>query len=180
MLWDKQPYVLGGPDWTHPEWQREVVAAKVHGGYDVNAEFNDFERSHDIATIFLDEDAPVRSLPWGKLKTSDIGTDLTLVGYGWDDGSEQTGDGTKRRTTMKLTEIYDDWLTLEREDGTVCHGDSGGPTFIKRDGVWMIVGVIAWMDDEECSGNAYSTNVAGHSDFMEWATTPPGPHTEVF
>jgi secreted trypsin-like serine protease len=74
------------------------------------------------------------------------GDQVILAGYGISDARKKTGAGELRRTTVTVlqpqfgkTEI----LLDQRQGSGACHGDSGGPAFVERDGKLYLMGVTS-------------------------------------
>jgi hypothetical protein len=116
--------------------------------WDTAFDQNQLPNGHDIGLIELDKPAPAsaKPLPWIQktLPASFQGGKIRLVGYGLNDGFGQTGAGTKRTVEVTLNTIGDKTLAVGQFGATSCNGDSGGPAFVKIDGVETLVGVTSY------------------------------------
>lgn len=112
--------------------------------------------SFDVAWIELREDAPkdFMALPiLGSKKELHGNSPIHLVGYG--NSSPENGKievGEKFTTSTHLKKYYDNArffhiLLLEGEKGHgACHGDSGGPAYVKTKKGWAIIGITNGFD----------------------------------
>lgn len=112
-------------DWVyHPEWSYAGLGLGL-------------AENHDIALVFLEE--PARELPLGWLPTAEEaeqiedGAEVTIVGWGMRDASDTTSYGTKQIGVSAISELADYELQVGADGNATrkCHGDSGGPTFLK-------------------------------------------------
>jgi hypothetical protein len=74
------------------------------------------------------------------------GGTVLLAGYGISDGVEQTGSGTLRsvETIIKSASFSESEVLVDQTNGKgACHGDSGGPAFIRKDGKLLVFGVTS-------------------------------------
>ncbi len=155
-LIDKDPadvLVFFGDD-THKLDQgfiREVSSMKVRRPIDWEMTFPSF----DVAWIELKEAAPssFRPLPILSSKIELPIAPVHLAGHG--NSSPTNGQikaGVKFITTTNLKTYYDNSrffhiLLFEGEEGQgACHGDSGGPAYIKTSKGWAIIGVTNGFD----------------------------------
>lgn len=100
----------------------------------------------DVGLVRLAEpvtDVAPMPLNLAALGGADLERPIRYVGFGVSDGTNHSGGGLKRTTTLPLT-----WLTdvsyLSDQDGTgTCFGDSGGPGMVDEDGAWRVVGVVS-------------------------------------
>jgi hypothetical protein len=131
----------------HPQWSRELNTV------------------HDVALLRLA--APVRGVDPYPLNTRRLegreGTPLFYVGYGADEGWQQTGAGVKRSTTLTLQQVRPGVYLSTAADTGVCFGDSGGPGFLQVDGQWAVAGVNSALgvegDADPCLGSSIQTRV---------------------
>ncbi len=112
--------------------------------------------SFDVAWVELEEEAPAnyKALPILSQKEELPSSDLVhLAGFGnssLEDG--KIAAGTKFVTTTRLKKYYDNSrffhiLLFEGDQGQgACHGDSGGPAYIKTKKGWAIIGVTNGYD----------------------------------
>lgn len=75
-----------------------------------------------------------------------VGSMVLLAGYGWSDGINKTGSGILRfvETDIESTTFSSTEIVLNQKNGKgACHGDSGGPAYIKVGNEWALVGVTS-------------------------------------
>ncbi|MGZ3693421.1 MAG: S1 family peptidase, partial [Bdellovibrionota bacterium] len=91
-------------------------------------------------------------LPKGYKKVSSVGTDseiksganVILAGYGIDNARTKTGAGRLRKTAVQITNSRTgkSEMILDQSHGHgACHGDSGGPAYVTRNGKMILAGV---------------------------------------
>jgi V8-like Glu-specific endopeptidase len=116
--------------------------------WDTAFDQNNLPGGHDIGLVELARPAPshIKPVPYIKstIPTSAQGGKIRLVGYGLNDGFGQTGAGTKRTVEVTLNTIGEQTLAVGAFGQTSCNGDSGGPAFIKVDGVETLVGITSY------------------------------------
>lgn len=74
------------------------------------------------------------------------GDEVILAGYGITNALKKTGAGTLRRATVKVDnpEFGKTEILLDQHQGSgACHGDSGGPAFVQRNGKDYLLGVTS-------------------------------------
>ena len=92
-----------------------------------------------------------------------VGEVVTIVGYGLTQAG--AGDpGTKRRAQTTITRVTSQnfWIGAgHKTPPTTCNGDSGGPTFVRRDGVEVLLGVHSATEDApvSCLGVGFDVRV---------------------
>jgi len=115
---------------------------------------------YDGGVIVLAEDAPIPPTAiWeGSLKQVELGTPMTSVGWGTDDGQGNGSSGIKRSATLTLDKRTNMFLVSDSfsnpNQANICSGDSGGPQFIEVDGRMIQASVHSW-------GDAYCTQKSG-------------------
>lgn len=125
----------------------------------------------DLALALLAEPQPVTPKPWNRDSLSGrVGQALRAVGFGTTGNDE--GSGTRRQVNLTLRELSQERFTLgDRSARGVCHGDSGGPSFMTfEDGVERVIGVHSYTLTEACTDGA-DVRVDFYEDFIsEWLT----------
>lgn len=116
------------------------------------------------------------------------GSTVTLAGYGMTtplsppDGGD-SGAGTLRKVeqTVLKSSYGDTEFTVSLKERGACHGDSGGPAYLRKDGQLYLIGVASRMtendrvanngdaNDFSCSVDMVYTNVIKSSDWINKA-----------
>jgi secreted trypsin-like serine protease len=50
----------------------------------------------------------------------------------------------RRYQNGQLLDGYEAWVTPGSEGAQACHGDSGGPVLLEREGQRYVIGVVSW------------------------------------
>lgn len=122
-----------------------IPAASVvyHPGYDAVSIEN------DVAVIRLSQDVSGVTPVQLATTTPTVGETIEIVGYGVT--SENAEDyGTKRRTQNTIGLVMATQYVFYGASGAVgshCYGDSGGPSFVMRNGKQLQVGIHSWGED---------------------------------
>jgi len=122
-----------------------IPAASVvyHPGYD------GVEIENDVAVIRLSQDVPGITPVQLATTTPAVGETIEIVGYGVT--SEYAEDyGTKRTTQNTIGKVTTTQYVFYGASGAVgshCYGDSGGPSFVMRNGKQLQVGIHSWGED---------------------------------
>ncbi len=104
------------------------------------------------------------------------GETVVLAGFGISDAETKKGAGTLRETTVQIadenfgkTEI----LVAENHGHGACHGDSGGPAFVKSDANLLLWGVTSRSypnsAPDDCAHEAIYTKIMDQMDFIHHA-----------
>jgi hypothetical protein len=134
---------------THPDY--EPLTTSTYGKY-------------DAGILVLTEEAPITPTAiWaGNLKKVEIGTHMTSVGWGTDDGQGNGTSGVKRSADLTLDERTVMFLISDSfsnpNQANICSGDSGGPQFIEEDGRQIQVAIHSW-GDLDCVSKGGSTRI---------------------
>lgn len=122
---------------------------------------------YDIALVRLRDPAPagIEPMPINlePLDQSLVGSTLLAVGFGANDGENQTGFGTKRRVFLPINEILPRLIGMGDDQVNTCQGDSGGPGFYDIDGVETVIGITS-TGPQGCVGNSHQTRVDVYRD----------------
>ena len=99
------------------------------------------------------------------------GYPVTLVGYGIT-SANGGGNGTKRMVTVPINSLSADGTTINVGNATMggCHGDSGGPAYIKMpDGTWRVFGAThgAGPGGPDCAGTGVWSVLSASIDWIE-------------
>lgn len=151
-------FVLGANAFS-PEKVLKVASGKQHPNWD--------GQGNDIALITLAQDAPVT--PMEVLKKMDdtfIGKSLFFVGYGVNNGLNQTGEGSKRAVSIPVTKVDPTSFAYAGAGKNTCNGDSGGPAFYQdASGKYLVAGVTSY-GDVYCSKFGVDTRVDAFISFL--------------
>ena len=128
----------------------------------------------DISLITLSEDAPAGYAPVPILSASEPlndGETVTLAGYGQTNINDTSTTHLLRKVDTQL--VTNSAATEELEVGDTpgrgaCHGDSGGPAFVNRNGQLYLVGVTSrdTNPDGRCENNTIYTDVRYYQDWI--------------
>ncbi len=140
-----------------------VVADQVEGSWEAYAEiksmvshpdYSEQTAKHDIAVLYLEsgiQDFGTMALNTEYLVQSDVGENLTYVGYGLTDSDRANSGGTRRKVNVPIY-YYDNNFAFTYADGeskNVCNGDSGGAAIWQDPDTdsWELVGVNTFVFD---------------------------------
>jgi len=146
-----------GPDATKPEAIRQSTAYYVH------PHFDPIEMTNDLAILEFDGGLPVGYSPITlaeNAKGLNRRRKITLAGYGIPAMNELN------KISLRL-ESVDDKLSFKQTGKLrICHGDSGGPALISKDGEFVLVGIgNSVLGDGNCAGTSYYTRV---DPYLNW------------
>ncbi len=134
----------------HPSWNAATLA-------------------NDIALLLLERPQPVTPKAWNTATLEGRGGQLVrAVGYGTIGNGQASGVRRQVELTLRQFNI----VILSLGDFTsrgICHGDSGGPTFMTfDDGVERVIGVHSFTRSESCTDGA-DTRVDSYTTFItQW------------
>lgn len=159
-----------------------VQSVEVHPDYDNQAQ-------HDAAVLTLVEPVTgIAPMPMAAAQVP-VGTPATIAGFGRVGGNEFVY-GIKRRgdiVTAACDEDQGEGKLCWRFDGlpgssesNACHGDSGGSTFVERDGRLELAGVHSTTSQIDCladpdNGTTADTAVFEHRAFLVARAPDPAP-----
>jgi secreted trypsin-like serine protease len=105
-----------------------------------------FDYNFDIALLYLDRDAPVRGTGYSRTSPSDvINQNILAIGYGNNNGFQDSGGGIKRSVNLTITESYQFHFIATWRNGVpldTCQGDSGGPALFLGSRGMEVLGVV--------------------------------------
>lgn len=138
-----------------------VTEQHPHSKWDPNQNLN------DIAVLVTETDLPGTPVPIleKKMTTKDVGATVRIAGFGQTSGADKTfGRRHSAETTIKA--LDDTGLAI---DGTpnICFYDSGGPTFLTRDGKEYVVGIHSISEKASCDGQGVDTRADAYLAFVE-------------
>lgn len=141
-----RPQVLFGPDLHSPNTQREPVdAVAINPNWGTKP--GRASDQGDVALVRINGTAPRGYKPAtiaSSAKDLRAGEEVQLAGYGINNARAKSGAGKLRQTSSSILNPasgHTEMIIDQSEGRGVCHGDSGGPAFIKRSGRWRLAGV---------------------------------------
>jgi secreted trypsin-like serine protease len=154
-----------------------AVEVRVAPGYDGFS-----GNSNDIALLrVLGDTASLMTLPLLTPASDDLseGEQVTLVGFGVTEDPDNTLRQSAEQTVSWLDQHF---IGIDQTNGVgVCHGDSGGPVLVTRNGTLTVAGVNSvgtGTRANPCSKASTSTRIARFSEWiMEALAEPAAPVT---
>jgi hypothetical protein len=143
-------------------------------GFYLHPSYNPGPNSNDIALVHLTTPLAGASYPinTSSMGGSWVGTVLHYVGYGVNNGVNETGGGVKREGDIAVLQVNTQTYLSDAAGANVgvCFGDSGGPGLYQSGGVWYVVGVNSTVGSgsgDPCLGVGNHTRV---DSFAIWIT----------
>ncbi len=122
---------------------RNVIDLFAHRAYTAGL-FSGF----DIGLMRLSQPAPagIEPIPMNPfpLDESYVGAQIRTVGFGANDGINQTGFGVKRVVQHAILGVNSERIVTGDSQRNTCQGDSGGPTFLRIDGTEYHIAVTSF------------------------------------
>lgn len=153
--------VVFGDDTTSPSQSIAVTTALAYPTYD--SEADGIPGGVDLGAVTLASPAPVSPVAVAT-DTTDAqltGADVTVVGYGADDGTDDTGSGTRRSVVLQVTQVCSRVIEAGDADANACVGDSGGAVLL--DG--RLVAVVSG-GSPGCHSPTTFTRTDAHADWI--------------
>lgn len=155
-----------------PENRAAVVEARRAPTYSASRNL------HDLGVLVTAAPLPRPSAPLNRtpIAKADVGAPVRVVGFGQAASTDKT---IGRRRSASTTLAGYDALTLELT-GTpnFCLFDSGGPTFLVRDGVEVVAGIHSIVAASTCDGDAWDARVDVDLEFLDGVLAELEPATE--
>jgi len=149
-----------------------------------------FHHEHDIALLYLSQPLTVSSVTYSSASSASLLNQRVLgVGYGVNNGFQQSGSGVKRSVTMIVSDATPDYFIVSWEGDvplSTCQGDSGGPALWQGPNGYEVVGVVS-NGPRYCQGFTQYTSVGSHYSWIaqnmgaEGASpqAPAGPYDQA-
>jgi trypsin len=153
--------VVIGATTAAPDQTLAVTAAVPYPDYD--SETDGIPGGVDLGFVTLASVATVTPLAV-RTDTTDAelaAADVTIVGYGVDDGSSSTGAGTRRDVTLSVSQVCSRLIRAGGQDANACVGDSGGAVLMGG----ALVGVVSGGSDGCFSPTTFMRTDA-HADWI--------------
>lgn len=142
----RKPYVIFGRDLHSPEvTARPAEDVAVHPNWE-KKQGRGMDQG-DIALVKFPGGLPsgYRKIPTLK-SAQDIhqGEKVTLAGFGINDARRRTGAGKLRKTQVPIADVrpgHSEMIVDQSKGRGACHGDSGGPAFVRAGRKIILAGV---------------------------------------
>jgi secreted trypsin-like serine protease len=177
--------------------------ATIHPGYIPLSLMHRQYASNDVALVKIDKAAIpsyMVGLRIGHPSDFAVGDDVVIAGYGYVRSLAAVPPPDQKNQALATSpnaagELYRGVTTIERIDDekrriffhsrneltSSCHGDSGGPMLVEKDGGFALVGIAnsARIDDPDalrfCKGAGMYADVTRNADWIEAASRQGGP-----
>ena len=153
--------VLVGSDVTSPDQTVAVTASLVYPTY--LGESEGVLGGVDLAFVSLATPLSLTPVPV-RTDTTDAeltGADVTVIGYGASDGTDNSGAGTRREVVLEVTSVCSRIIQAGDADANACVGDSGGAVMLGGQLVAVVSG-----GREGCYTPAVFTRTDAHADWI--------------
>ncbi len=138
----------------NPDQLYFIVGGEAYpvSGIFVHPDFSLQTLNYDVSVLVLAEEVIGVTPSAIATQVPAVGTELTLVGYGFG-GTGETGEqpgtfGTKRVGYVKIDYVLDMFLAWDflpgDDESNTARGDSGGPAFVEVDGELRIAGITSY------------------------------------
>ena len=153
--------VLVGPDSTNPVQTLAASSVVVYPTY--TGEDTGIAGGVNLGVVYLA--TPLSSITPVAVNTTTsdanlTGASVTVVGYGVDDGTDDTGAGTRRSVILTVASVCSRIFLAGGEDANACEGDSGGAVLL--DGA--LVAVVS--GGPGCYTTSTFTRTDAHADWI--------------
>lgn len=170
-----KPVVIFGPNLRAPEAIREKASAvKVYPKWNQSSKSG--MDQGDIALVKFDGGIPSG---YNKIATASsdrsikTGGQVVLAGYGISNARTKEGAGRLRKTSVQIANSRPgkSEMILDQSKGRgACHGDSGGPAYIQRNGKMILAGITNRGypngSADDCAHQVVYTKVPAYRDWI--------------
>ena len=162
-----------GPDANNPG---AGTLYEVDGFY-LHPSYNPGNNQNDIALVHLT--TPVGGANYAinssAMGGSWVGTSIRYIGYGVNDGINETGGGVKRQGDIPISQVNTStyYSNASGANVGVCFGDSGGPGLYNNSGTWYVVGInstVGAPSGDPCLGTGNHTRVDYYASWITGIT----------
>lgn len=151
--------IFSGTDFTDPNQATDPTLQGAVASTVIDPKFSAStpNPTDDIALVVAAQPLALRpiALNHSSLGSGDIGTAVHAVGFGQTSDDPLTA-GPRRSIDTTIFDIGDEHIVL---DDVICNGDSGGPTFITKNGQTLVAGVHSFTASSSCIGDGDDTRV---------------------
>lgn len=159
-------------DWSNLSKLKAYSALPI-----VHSEYNPegtFLSGHDIALLFLSERAPSPYVPVPILQDFSLltpGQTLVVTGFGMVNFENKKYDAFLKKLEVEVFKdvvSFPDFIDVRPKisGSATCHGDSGGPAFLKIAEKYFLVGILK---GGNCTSNSVYTRLDVHKNFLSQA-----------
>jgi MYXO-CTERM domain-containing protein len=151
--------VFVGQDPAHDGVFVEVADVSVHPDHDP------VSKTADLGVVVLARALPIApiALVESQDQASYAGQVARFVGFGSTSDTPGSDVGVKYVASAVLESVDEQWVSY----GSVsCHGDSGGPVFVRHGNAEQLAGVISH-GSPACDGKGYAVHVASYRAWIE-------------
>jgi hypothetical protein len=139
----------------------------IHPGYNPKWGGDDIALVHLSQPVEGVKPIPHNTTPFDK---SILGKQILYVGFGANNGIQQSGSGVKRSGSMSMYTYDKGTYVSWYADAGVCFGDSGGPGLFAYDEQFRVIGVnssVFSQNGDPCKGGAVQTRVDSYAPWIE-------------
>lgn len=144
----------------------------------VHERYNNVYYKNDLALIRLDSPIPEKYKALDLEESRQVHLDkkdyVTTLGYGVTNYMNSNGVGTLRMASIPVKKFDSDaeFITLNQKKGSgLCFGDSGGPSFVLRNKVPVLIGIANAVTDSRFKrkhGCEYRATITNPNYFYHW------------
>lgn len=152
----------------HDRYQDDFIADDVatEGLYDIRVVHFSQKLAADVKPIALaDKNFPIKP-----------GQDVTLAGFGKISMYPDTNTKTLQIADLQITQQYSktEFLLAQFENRGACHGDSGGPVYVEKDGKKILLAIVSrgptMTSGESCLEGFLATDIRKFRDWIDEAS----------
>ncbi len=151
--------VFVGDDYFDGGTLLEVSEYHAHPAYQPATNLN------DIGVLVTSAAIPVPPVALNRSPPA-VGDPLTIVGYGQSVAGDNTTVGKRRVALTSVTAVDPLDLTLQGTP-SFCFYDSGGPSYLPRDGGEVVAGIHYIVEAATCDAHAYDMRVDKYVSFID-------------
>ncbi len=131
----------------------EVTENHPHPKWDTKSNMS------DIGVLITAAPIPRPAAPLGRepLANDDVGRAIRIVGFGQTQGASKARG--RRMEGNNTIAGFDKTLFTVEGTPNICLFDSGGPTFMTRDGVDVVIGIHSTVESKDCTGEGRDVRV---------------------
>lgn len=171
-------HIVFGTHLSKARLQSSVIASRfeAHPQYDPRQMGVD---QNDIGVVFFDGGLPKGFAPATLMSSkSELqkGETVEIAGFGISDAETKAGPGTLRETSVQVSnpELGKTEVVLDQTEGHgACHGDSGGPAFLKQGSKLVLWGVTSRGypngSPDDCAHDVVYTKIDSQMEFLRSA-----------